>query len=231
MKPYWLLLLLPVGAQAQIDWKNYSTSFQGSGKEGSRPTLVTAIPYNGRYDNASYGSIKAAEVPLIDSLKITPASQPLYVGKSVTYDSGEVYFLAPGVHPENASRYEYRVIDNGRSVRIPWSPITHFTDKGVALNDFKEDFGFLGGYKTDWGQSVLVELREKSTGQILSASLVNWTDTRPSLRAFYTAADLPTLIRSKGEFWNWKPDTAMDRRVTELNKGDLQFKPEENTVI
>ena len=224
-------LLLPLATHAQIDWKNYSTSFQGDGKEGTRPTLVTAIPYNGRYENASYGSIPAARLPLTDSLRNGSGQWPRYVGKALTYDSGEVYFLAPGTHAANAGRYEFRVIsDSNRSI-LPWSPITRFTHNGVGLNDFKENFGFLGGYKADWGHSILVDIRERATKVILSSCIVYWQADWPTIRGIYTASNLPDLIGNKGNFGDWKTDSAMKHRLGQLHKGSLTLRPGDNTLI
>jgi two-component system LytT family sensor kinase len=231
MRKLLLLLALPIAAHAQINWKNYSTSFQGNGKEGSRPTLVTAIPYNGIYGGASYGSISPAQLSLDDSLRKQVNNWPAYIGVSNTIDSGEVYFLSPGVHPDNANRYEYRVLLDGSKPILPWSPITHFTEPGFNVNDFGPYFGFLGGYKADWGHSILVDLREKSTGNILSSALVHWTFARPSVHGFYTASNLADLIGSKGDYWNWKPDSNTQRRLKLLLAGKLLLQPRDNTVV
>lgn len=209
-KVFWLLLL-PAAGHAQINWRNYSTSFQGSGKEGVRPTLVTAIPYNGRYDNGSYSSIFTGK-------------QPAYIGKAYTYDSADVYFLAPGLHPANADRYEFRVTADSSKSILPWSPVTRFTDKGIALNEFKDRFGFLGGYHADWGHSIQVYLREKASGVILAATSVCWTRDRPHVVALYTAGNLTALIGSR-------KDSSMERRLDQLRNGTLTLGPGDNTLI
>src|ERR1700731_165135 len=105
-----LLLALPFVAHAQIDWKNYSTSFQGNGKEGSQPVLVTAIPYNGIYGGTMYELISPAQLLLDDSPRNQAKSWPAYIGVFHTIDSNEIYFPAPGLHPANANRYQYRVL-------------------------------------------------------------------------------------------------------------------------
>src|SRR5262249_24056017 len=144
MKKLLLHLLLPTTVHAQIDWDNYSTSFQGNGKEGSHPVLVTAIPYNGIYDGATYFSGKPGKIHFIDSLYTPVEKRPSYVGESNTIDSGNVYFLAPGIHPANADQYEFRVIVDGKYILLPWSSITHFVDSGKELNEFKPNYAFLG---------------------------------------------------------------------------------------
>ena len=134
MKKILLLLLLPATVRAQIDWGNYSTSFQGNGKEGAHPVLVTAIPYNGIYGGATYFSDKPEKLHLADSLYTPEEKRPSYVGESTTMDSGEVYFLAPGIHPANANRYEFRVVLDGKQTFLPWSPITRFVDSLMIVD-------------------------------------------------------------------------------------------------
>jgi len=231
MKRLLLFLLLPVTAHAQIDWDNYSTSFQGDGKEGSHPVLVTAIPYNGIYDGATYFSAKPGNLRFIDSLYAPDETRPRYIGESNTIDSGKVYFLAPGIHPANANRYEFRVVADGRQAVVPWSPITRFTDPGKALNDFKPNYGFLGGYKTTWGHSLLVDIREKATKTIESSAIVYWRNTHQTLSAIYTAQNLKNLVAGKRPYGGWKSDSTMNSRLIGLEQGKLQLQPGDNTLI
>lgn len=225
------VLLLPIVAHAQINWKNYSTSFQGSGKEGSRPTLVTAIPYNGRYYNGEYSSVPVSALPIADSLRNSSGKWPQEVGKAWTYDSSEVYFLAPGLHPANAHRYEYRVIGDGHTIIRPWSTVTRFTDPGIRLNEFKDDFGFLGGYKTNWDHTIEVDLREKATREILSSCIVLWVDQWPQVEGIYTSSNLPNFIWSKSSFGSWKTDSALQRRLLLFLHDSLKLQPGDNSII
>jgi len=231
MRKLLLLLVLPIITQAQINWKNYSTSFQGNGKEGSSPTLVTAIPYNGIYGGASYESISPAQLSLDDSIRKQVNNWPAYIGVSHTIDSGEVYFLAPGLHPANADRYEYRVLLDGHTTITPWSTVTNFTKPGFALNEFAGNFGFLGGFKTTWGHSILVDIREKSTGHILSSALVHWTAAGTGLDGFYTASNLADLVRSTGTYSGWRTDSTIKHLLAQLVTGKLVLPPNDNTLI
>lgn len=236
MRKLLLLLALPIlappfFADAQINWKNYSTSFQGNGKEGSSPTLVTAIPYNGIYGGASYESISPTQLSLDDSIRKRVNNWPAYIGVSHTIDSNEVYFLAPGLHPANADRYEYRVLLDGHTTLIPWSTVTRFTEPGFALNEFAGNFGLLGGFKTTWGHSILVDIREKSTANILSSALVHWTSASARLDGFYTAGNLADLVRSTGTYSDWRTDSTIKRRLAQLVTGRLVLPPNDNTLI
>jgi hypothetical protein len=231
MKKLLSLLLLPAIVHAQIDWDNYSTSFQGDGKEGSHPVLVTAIPYNGIYGGATYFSLKPGKLPRMDSLYGADEKRPRYFGASNTIDSGNVYFLAAGIHPANADRYEFRVIVDEKYILLPWSPITRFTDPGRTLNEFAPNYGFLGGYKTTWGHSLLVDIREKATRTIESSAIVYWRNAHPTLRAVYTTKNLGRFFAGKQQDWNWRPDSTVLGDLRRLASGNWQLQPAENTLI
>src|SRR5450631_1365196 len=50
-----------------------------------------------------------------------------------TSDSSDVYFFGPGIHPDNAARYEFRVLLNGETELSPWSSVKQFTERGVTV--------------------------------------------------------------------------------------------------
>src|SRR6185312_11485469 len=141
----------------KIRWNNYSTTYIGDINE-TVPFLVTAIPYNGTYSNTgNIGtplnlSFEGSLFSYVSTL--SNRSMRLY-----TYDSSDVYFLTPGIYKSNAAKYEYRVTLNAKTIVTPWSDISMFSD--LQLNSFKKGFGFLGGYKTSWGNFITVELKEK----------------------------------------------------------------------
>jgi len=161
VKTFILLLLLPVLATksvAQIkwdmspaplannEWQNYSTSYIAPEDENTQPVLVTAIPYNGIYShNDQYGlpfSMSSSNAAFGFVSRLSAKTQEL-----CTYDSSNVYFITPGIHPSNAALYEYRVLLNGKTMITPWTTVKRFTDDHFELNNFKKHLGFLGGYK------------------------------------------------------------------------------------
>jgi two-component system LytT family sensor kinase len=218
-------------AQAQIDWNNYSTSFMGNGKEGVRPTLVTAIPYNGLYSGASYSSPASDSLHLADSFNTPGDRRPQWIGQANTIDSGDVYFVAPGVHPDNAVRYEFRVVLDGARTLLPWSPINRFTAPGIVLNEFKPFFGFLGGFRTTWGHNLLVDLRDRRTNTIISSSVVYWRSAHPGLSRIYITSDLRSFIAGKGNFFDSKPDSSLQRRMDLLLQNRLVLGTQDNSLI
>jgi hypothetical protein len=182
----------------QIAWDNYSTSYMEDVGD-SLPFLVTCIPYNGTYSNA--GDINTPlDLSFEGSLfrfrsALSDRSRKLY-----TYDSSEVFFLSPGIYKNNASVYEYRVTLNGNMIMVPWSNITRFAD--LNLGTFKKGFGFLGGYKTIWGNFITVELRKKGSDTSFSSAIVYWKETKPLIASIYTLKNFNELFALLKEPWD-----------------------------
>jgi two-component system, LytTR family, sensor kinase len=203
-----LLLLLAIPAMhglAQIkwstdtaaltgkEWSNYSTTYLSPEDVNTKPILVTAIPYNGIYAyNDQYGmpfSMSQSHSLFGFISRLSTHTQQLF-----TYDSSNVYFITPGIHPSNAGLYEYRVLLNGKTVITPWTTVKQFTDDNFQLNNFKKHSGFLGGYKTTWGNAIVAELRRTGSDSLVASSAVLWAETRPRLLQIYTAGDLEDLL-------------------------------------
>jgi two-component system LytT family sensor kinase len=208
---------------ADKSWSNYSTTYQGPETENTTPTIVAAIPYNGIYShNDEYGS------PFAMTFDSSRYSFMSYLSKNAeqldTYDSSNVYFLTPGIHPNNVDKYEYRVTLNGKTVITPWGSIRQFTDDWFQLNAFKKHLGFLGGYKTVWGSFILVELRHKGSDTSFASALVYWKQARPKFLQIYTADDFSELLRLLKNTYNpYTPQVQQD----ELDKWQKLYPPEQ----
>jgi len=198
-------LLSAVGGIAQVkwnmstapvtgnEWSNYSTTYIGPEDENTTPVLVTAIPYNGIYSyRDQYGlpfSMSSNNALFGFVSRLSNRAQELD-----TYDSSNVYFLTPGIHADNARMYEYRVLLNSKTVITPWTTIQQFTDDNFQLNNFKKRLGFIGGYSTTWGNSIVVELRKKGSDSLLAVSAVYWRQTKPRLLQIYTPGDFEDIL-------------------------------------
>lgn len=207
-------------SSGNLEWNNYSTSYLGD-IDDRFPFLVTAIPYNGMYSN-----FDEINTPLDLSFKgslyrFRSDLSDYYSRKLYTYDSSEVYFLALNIYKSNAKDYEYRVVLNATTVIKPWSNITQFSD--FRLNKFKEGCGFLGGYKTTWGNYLVVELKKKNSDIIFSSAIVYWKEIRPVVNAVYTSKNM-------NEFFNILRHAAdQPKKTSDLSK--LTFPSTENTII
>jgi len=181
-----------------IAWNNYSTSFVGD--IDKQPLLMVAIPYNGIYGDIEAGANDlhlASPAGLFDF-----KANPIHTGRTLyTYDSSEIYFMAPGVFSTNARQYEYRVyLDTGQNIQA-WGPVKRFTDSNFVLNTLRRGMGFLGGFRADWGHYVTAELREAATKKIISVERVFWKEVRPAVLGVFTTPGLTDfLLHTKGPF-------------------------------
>lgn len=171
---------------AQIEWNNYSTSFIGDIND-SIPFLVTAIPYNGMYSNSDDINTPL-DLSFEGSLFRFRSNLSNHSRRLYTYDTSEVYFLTPGIYKNNAANYEYRVTLNAKTIITPWTTIRQFSD--IQLNKFGKGFGYLGGYKANWGNYIIVELRKKGADTGLSSAMVYWKETKPIVSSIYTSKNL-----------------------------------------
>ncbi|MBL7703162.1 MAG: histidine kinase [Ferruginibacter sp.] len=204
---------------SDIEWNNYSTTFLGNIKD-RQPLLVAAIPYNGTFSNTDGNS--AFDMDFTGSLfryrsPLSKSGQQLY-----THDSGSVYFLTPGIFKQNASEYEYRIVLNGKTEIVPWTIISEFSD--LQLNDFKKGFGFLGGYKTTWGNSISAELRKKNTDSPFALTTVYWKETKPVISSVFTEKNMNDFFALLQRPWSSKGAKGYSPKR-------LILSPEENTAI
>lgn len=203
-----------------VQWDNYSTSYIGDLSD-SVPFIVTAIPYNGT--NSNFDDMNTPlDLSFQGSLFRFRSGLLKHSRKLYTYDSSNVYFLTPGIFNTNAASYEYRVSLNGQNVITPWATINQFSD--LELNDFRKGCGFLGGYKTSWGNYLVVELRKKGAEKNLSSAIVYWKETRPAVTAIYSTKNLNDFFTVLKRPWDKK-----------LSSSRMPEKPvfgsSENTII
>jgi len=205
----------------KVEWNNYSTSYLGD-IDDKVPFLVTAIPYKGMYSN-----FEEINTPLDLSFKgslyrFRSDLSDYYSRKLFTFDSSEVYFLALNLYKSNSKDYEYRVVLNATTVIKPWSDVTEFSD--FRLNKFKEGCGFLGGFKTTWGNYIVVELRKKNTEIVFSSAIVYWKEIKPVVNAIYTSKNL-------NDFFNLLSHTADEPKKSDTLLEKKVFPSTENTII
>lgn len=211
---------------SQIAWDNYSTSYMGDDSD-SIPLLVSALPYNGMYDSEGSGGMPLDMTFTGSAFRFQSGLGDNYRALN-TYDSGNVYFLAPGIFRRNAAQYEFRVLQNGQTVIKPWSDITTFTDSSFGLNNFKPRFAFLGGYSAPWDNYVQVELRKKGSKKNISAAVVYWKQARPVVSAVFTANEWnELLLRMKQPYGHELSYLA----VQQGGRADTLFGPKDNSLM
>jgi hypothetical protein len=222
MKKQFLFLLLPLFITSQdfaqlkwsrdslikINWTNYTQTYAGSLGD-TTPAIITAmvfsnfIPYTG-----------PPKISSEDLLLESDSGHTKYLIPFPTYDSSYVYFLSRNINKSNLDKYQYRVTFNAKTIIVPWS----------SINKFSNAEGFMGGYKTDWGNFITVELREKYNDSIIASSTIFWKETKPVVTSIYTLKNLDDFIEllKKSKSKSIKKST-IDKK--------LVFPSSENSII
>lgn len=202
---------------SQIEWNNMSTSYIDN--PDKLIAIVTAIPYNGIDEVSSNTEL---DYFFTSSYYKYQSNLSNHFQKLDTYDSGNVYFLTPGIFKSNASDFEFRVLKDGDSVMRPWSEITQFADSNFQLNSFKKFCGFLGGYHTDWNHFLTVQLRRKSSQKTFAESSVYWKQIHPQITSIYTSDDLNAFLKRLKKSYATPDEVNKAKRWVETyaSKGD-----------
>ena len=170
------LLIISVRAYSQIDWSNYSTSFD---KKRDTPSLGVAIPYNGIYDNFDKNVVGISHWNPQYKLNIDTALDddiPLYY----VYDTAGIYFLVPHVKEKNAHDFEVTVLLNNKTTITPWSHISQFTQDSIG--GMEAGTGITGNYRAGIGEYLVAHVRNKQ-GQIISSMVVYFKKDAPGIKS------------------------------------------------
>ena len=88
------------------------------------------------------------------------------------------------------------------------------------MQNKSKGLGNLGGYKASWGNFILVELRNKATGKILSRAIVSWKEAKPVLTAIYTSENINEFLKTLKRPWDRSIKTSKFPEKIILQKGE-----------
>lgn len=217
---------------SSIDWDNYSTSFQQDGPP-AQPFLVTAIPYNGNYENFE-NFVPGLDQPVDSSFGYSNGNFLLSMRCLYTFDSAAVYFLVPNINQDNTNEYEYHVVADGTTELVRWTEVDRFADPDFQLNDFKRGIGFLGGVRADWNHWIAVQLRYKGSNTILSSAIVFWKKTKPTIENIFIGSQLNSFLKKvKSPEFSTSADSSglLAGTSSDEMSGKLRFKAGEENII
>src|SRR5688572_20449231 len=232
MKKLLFISLLTISARAwsQIDWSNYSTSFDIT---DNKPSLGVAISYNGDYDNFDKNVVGISNwnAHYILDIDTTLDDQiPLFF----VYDTAGVYFLAPHVNEINARDFEFTVLLNNKTTITPWSPVSQFTH--MRIGSLESGSGITGNYRAGIGQYLVAHLRNKE-GQIISSRVIYFKKKTPGIKSLSTSDNalvFSNLLTNENHFDMSQPDIGWHRQYTSNISGGtdrLKLPYNENNVL
>lgn len=205
------LLLVAQTVYGQIDWGAYSQSFSHDIRhDASSLSLIVAIPKN----NNSFWDLDANSRHFYALVK-DAAFQTIRPNKLLartTFDTARAQFFLHGVNPTNAADYQFRVVEYPTNrVLVPWQRISRFTDSTLIKNSGLSRMAYLGGYKAPLNHSLIVDVRNTGTNQLVRTSLVSWVSIKPVITSVYTSDNLDAFLRKLQYPWAREPDS--DRAI------------------
>ncbi|MBZ4188883.1 sensor histidine kinase [Niabella beijingensis] len=222
-------LLIVTKGHSQIDWKNYSTSFNTA----ENATLGVAIPYNGIYDNLTGKIVGIAHWNPQDNIYIDAAlndSIPLYF----VYDTSGIYFLAPQVNKKNTGEYEYCVLRNNATVVSPWTHINRFTQ--TEIGSINPEIGMMGPYSAGLGEYLVAHIRNNN-GEIIASWVVYWQRRLPEINLLYTSnnpQEFSGVVNRKAVFAEGPGEIGWHRQYNNVGgtqKKGLKLPYNENSIV
>lgn len=169
-------------------------------------------------------------------------NRPQIINALNTYASTKVQFFLHGVNRKNANEYEYRVIGNQNEIVEPWSTITKFGSDFDSEYSILKSSAYIGGFKTELGHKLIVDVRRKGSNHIIASALVRWAPISPILLNIYTGNELNDFLKRLKQYWSnplsvkeinkWKQQYPTDQLdlVTSLPK-KLKVAPDDNNLI
>lgn len=222
--------MIAVRAYSQIDWSNYSTSFE---RTGDKTSIGIAIPYNGIYDNFDKNIVGISRWNPQYKLNIDTALDdniPLFF----VYDTAGVYFLMLQVNEKNAHNFEFTVLLNNKTTITPWSNIKNFTQ--VSVGNMEAYSGITKNYRADIGQYLVVHLRDKM-GQTISSMVIYFKKNVPEIKSLSTSDNdlvFSNLVNNVNHFNESLQDVGWHRQYTRNLSGEtdkLKLSYNEDNVL
>ncbi|ASU32690.1 sensor histidine kinase [Mucilaginibacter xinganensis] len=218
MKKISLLLLLLIAlakpVKSQFNYAMYSQSYPtGTTDKPANLGIITAV-----YETNNSFWIMNSNETLFASLSHSPAFQkerPLNFTAISTFDTAKAQFLLHGVNKTNARAYEFRVTDGNGKVMEPWSAIAKFTDDMLTSVSGMPQMAYLGGYRGDFGNKVIVDVRKKGSDKIVATSVVAWPAIKPVIGEIYTANEFDLFFKRLSRPWSYR---ATDEEIKRWKK-------------
>ncbi|MCX6218816.1 histidine kinase [Spirosoma sp.] len=193
-------ILTIAAAQAQIKWGDYSQSYSTGATGKSRtPGLLVAL----RKGNDWLWSVRETSVhfSLVNDASFRRLRPDEIIART-TFDTANAQFFVPGVSPQNARLFQFRVMEYpGNRVLVPWRGIDRFTDSTLIRASGMPKMAYLGGYRTTLGKMLIVDVRQVEQERIVATSLIAWEAVKPVVTNVYTSENVDQFLKKLQYPW------------------------------
>ncbi|MES2456878.1 MAG: histidine kinase [Bacteroidota bacterium] len=157
------------------------------------------------------------------------------------FDSTGIVVTVNGINPQNANEYEFRVLEDGKKIILPWTKAKIFTkvywmSKIADSNKIDDVTAYLGQFKAGYGKALTFQVRDKNIPDKINTSLTAyWVKWKPRVVGVFTFSQLPEFLGIFKEQWSAdpggtdeRPDWSKDSTFLKLKK---KFSYNENNLI
>ncbi len=227
--------------------KYFTNSFYSElGSFYKQDNLLFSVFYSNKLAvNYDHALLKIPQLKAFGNIKpyqITSKVAKSYGGEYTIpiFDSTGIIVTVNGINPENASRYEFRVMENKTNVVLPWTKpklFTHFFWATKIADSTKDDdvIAYLGQFKAAYGNALTFQIRKTTMPDSIKTSMsAYWVKWHPKVVGVFTFAELPNFLSLFKEQWgepvNYgeRPDWSKNSKLLKLNSN---FKYNENNLI
>lgn len=165
-----------------------------------------------------------------DSTDVYEIPQNGYNGKLglPVFDSTGIIVTVNGINKQNAAQYEFRIIENKTKEVLSWQPIKLFCEAYTL--SYKPDgseeteVAYLGQFRTGFGNSLTIEIKEKESAAILGSISALWVNRAPAVLGIFSANEMASFLTVFKK--QWQHDVVFETTPAERKAKDslLQLK-------
>lgn len=193
-------MLAVASAQAQIQWDDYSQSYN-TGATGKSPTVGLMLAL--RKGNDFLWSVRktSKHFDILDSASFRRIRPPEVIART-TFDTACAQFFLHGVGPQQARLYQFRVIEYpGNRILKAWQGINRLADSSLLRKAGIPEMAYLGGYRTSLGKMLIMDVRKTDSNRIIATALVAWEPIKPVVTTIYTSETIGEFFKKLQYPW------------------------------
>jgi len=177
----------------QINWQEYMQISQNDPSSNSTELRLIVALHNteGSYWDSDHSKALYKSLSK-DSLYLL--NRPKNIFAITTFENHIVHFLLYGINNKNKNEYEFRVLSNQYTIRVPWSDVSLNGTMSLPDGYKTEQITYLGGYVNQVGNNLIVDVKKKGTTKIILSVVVEWGSLKPVLLNIYSANELNDFL-------------------------------------
>jgi len=216
----WLLTSLLQPTFAQIDFRTYSQTFNSDIQDNAKKIGIMVLI---KQENDSFWVTNNSNAisEALSSDKHFINSRPAKFPIVMMFDTSQALFFIHGVDKSNATFFEYRVSIYHNLDSVLWRSVNDL--RGVFNNQIPgfPQMAFLGGYNSRYGDWLIIDVRKKSTKEIVATAVVVRKPIKPILLDIFTSNELNEFLSTLRH-----PDSYKIKQK-EINKWKARYKPDQ----